>query len=183
MAKCDALEPYLLIPCRDDAADGKATALHSTTGWFETENSPLRINTILFIGSKRRLRTQLVKREGIDIADSDGVYEECFEGVDGLTFPCERPDGSAMIVIWMPSFEWRVVDFETLSHECLHAAVMVMRMSGSKARLFSAKADSEVDDEGLCYRQSTMMSSLLAQMAAKQSKALSRRALAGGKAV
>jgi hypothetical protein len=70
----------------------------------------------------------------------------------------------------MPKFDWSVIDIETLSHECLHAAVMVMRMSGLKPKIFTADEETEVDDEGLCYRQATMLSSLIKKMVVKQNK-------------
>ena len=138
-------------------------------GHFPIENTPLRIDTILSVGSKAKLRNYLKSREGVDLK-SDPAFEKAFEGVGGLTFPCTGSDVGSFVVVWMPSFDWSVRDVETLSHECLHASVMVMRMSGQKPRIFSPKDDEEVDDEGLAYRQSSMLAGMLCALAKKQQR-------------
>jgi hypothetical protein len=170
----EILDSYLLIPCREDeSSTGRKKncgKVHSLSGWFEIENTPLRINTVFFIGDSSKLRTQLKKRESIVIEPSENEEENLFKGVSGMTFPAERADGTSLVVIWMPKFEWSIIDIETLSHECLHASVMVMRMSGVKSKIFTAEKDSEVDDEGLCYRQATMMTSLLKKLVGKQNR-------------
>ena len=167
-----ASDNCLLVPCkRDSVMDENLNDFkHSVSGGFEVENSPLRINTILFIGSRNRLKNHLKSKIGVDIS-KDEDFAEAFSGVSGLTFPCHDTNGVGCVVVWMPRFEWSVTDLETLSHECLHAAVMVMRMSGVKAKIFSSKKDSEVDDEGLAYHQSSMMARLLKELARKQQKA------------
>lgn len=175
MTKDDNLDSYLLLPCRIDGADGgnekNGTKLnHSVSGWFEVENKPLRINTIYFIGNPRKLKTQLKRKEGIDLGKADKKFDENFKGVSGLTFPLDRPDGSSLVMIWMPKFDWSILDFETLSHECLHASVMVMRMSGVRSKIFTANKEIDVDDEGLCYRQATMLTNLIKKMVGKQNK-------------
>lgn len=159
----EQLDSCLLIPSK---ADGE-TDFPSVKGWYEIENNPLRMNTVCFVGSYRSLKAQLLKREQIDI-DSFPNAKETFRGASGLTFTCENQDGAHFIMIWMPKFSWTILDFETLAHECLHASVMVMRMSGVKSKLFTAKNENEVDDEGLAYRQSTMFSELLKMMVEKQ---------------
>lgn len=158
----------LLIPCKADFSNSDKFK-HSVSGHFEIENTPLRINTILFIGSKRKLRNHLKSKEGIDI-QQDPAFEESFKSASGLTFPCVDSDGASFVVVWMPRFEWSVTDLETLSHECLHASVMVMRMSGEKPRIFSSRSDVDVDDEGLAYRQSSMLASMLKELARKQQR-------------
>lgn len=175
MTKDDNLDSYLLLPCKVDSADGgnekNGTKLnHSVSGWFEVENTPLRINTVYFIGSPRKLKTQLKKKEGIDLEKVDENFDENFEGESGLTFPLNRPDGSSLVVIWMPKFDWSILDFETLRHECLHASVMVMRMSGVRSKIFTANKEIDVDDEGLCYQHSTMLTNLIKKMIGKQNK-------------
>lgn len=171
MAKDNVLDSYLLLPCCEDGAEGrKPTFSHSVAGWFEVENKPLRIDTVLFVGSRRRLRTQMLKREGIDIDKLSEGFAESFKGVSGLTFSLDRKDGSSFVVIWMPRFDWSIIDVETLCHECLHASVMVMRMSGVKSRIFTAVKDDDVDDEGLCYRQATMLTNLVKKMVGKQNR-------------
>ena len=135
--------------------------------------------TLLFVGTKRRLRNFLLKAGGVDIAD-DPTYDASFVGVGGLTFPYTDSDGASTVVVWLPRFDWNLLDLETLSHECLHASVMVMRMSGEKPRIFSSRDESEVDDEGLAYRQSAMFASMLAALARKQRKSF-RAALAAKK--
>lgn len=171
MDKDDILDSYLLIPCREETTTkDKGVIEHSLSGWFDVENKPLRINTVYFIGSHRKLRTQLKRKEGIDIGKLDDKFDDNFNGVSGLTFPLDRPDGSSLVVIWMPKFDWSILDIETLSHECLHASVMVMRMSGVRSKIFTAKNDMEVDDEGLCYRQATMLTNLLKKMVSRQNR-------------
>ena len=178
MAKDYSLDSYLLLPCYEECADNekemnKKKFNHSLSGWFEVENNPLRINTVFFIGTPNKLRTQVKRKEGIDLENPSGDkknFEENFRGVDGLTFLLDRPDGSSLVVIWMPKFEWSVLDIETLCHECLHASVMVMRSSGVRSKIFMADEDDEVDDEGLSYRISTMMSSLIKKMIRKQNQ-------------
>ena len=173
MARTDILDSYLLLPCRESGkgGGGKPKKMnHSISGWFEVENSPLRIDTILFVGDPKRLKTQMKRRENIDLEKSNEKYEENFKGVSGLTFPIERGDGSSMVAIWMPKFDWSILDIETLSHECLHAAVMVMRMSGVRSKIFTASKEIDVDDEGLCYRQATMLTGLLKKMVGKQNR-------------
>lgn len=175
MAKEDTLDSYLLLPCREDRTDDASANSglkleHSVCGWFEVENSPLRINTVYFIGNPKQLKNQLKRREGIDIEGAIGKFDENFKGLSGLTFPINRPDESSLVVIWMPKFDWSILDIETLSHECLHASVMVMRMSGVRSRIFTATREIDVDDEGLCYRQATMFSKLIKKMVWKQNK-------------
>lgn len=189
MAKDYSLDSYLLLPCYEECADSgkgrnKKKFNHSLSGWFEVENSPLRINTVFFIGTPNKLRTQLKKKEGIELEKPDDGkknFEENFKGVDGLTFMLDRPDGSSLVVIWMPKFEWSVLDIETLCHECLHASVMVMRSSGVRSKIFMADDDDEVDDEGLCYRISTMMSSLIKKMIKKQNQMFKKGIEGSGK--
>ena len=177
----DNLDSYLLLPCCEgcdaDIGDGNGNGSdenkpfdHSLSGWFEVENKPLRINTVYFIGSPRKLKTQLKSREGIDLEKVYKNFNKNFNGASGLTFPLDRPDGSSLVVIWMPKFNWSILDFETLSHECLHASVMVMRMSGVRSKILTANNDMEVDDEGLCYRQATMLTNLIKKMVGKQNK-------------
>lgn len=168
MTDRSASDSCLLIPCKVNISNSNDFN-HSVCGHFEIENTPLRINTILFIGSKRKLRNYLKSKEGIDIKQ-DPVFEESFNGVGGLTFPCVDADGASFVVVWMPKFEWSVTDLETLDHECLHASVMVMRMSGERPKIFSSKDDTEVDDEGLAYRQSSMFASMLKNLARKQQR-------------
>lgn len=173
MAIDDNLDSYLLLPCRCEekgAEDGSGCFDHSIFGWFEIENRPLRIDTVYFIGSRAKLKTHLKRKEGVDIGTAGKEFWDSFNGAGGLTFPCVRGDGTSLVVIWMPKFDWSVIDIETLSHECLHAAVMVMRMSGLKPKIFTADEETEVDDEGLCYRQATMLSSLIKKMVVKQNK-------------
>lgn len=166
-----ASDNCLLIPCRREGCDENSKEFkHSVSGGFEVENSPLRINTILFVGSKNRLKTHLKSKIDVDIS-KDNEFSEAFKGVSGLTFPCNDSDGVNYVVIWMPRFEWSVTDMETLSHECLHAAVMVMRMSGVKAKIFSSKNETDVDDEELAYHQSSMLAQLLKELARKQQRA------------
>ena len=179
MTKDDNLDSYLLLPCCEeggaDCGKGNGSAEikpfdHSLSGWFEVENKPLRINTVYFIGSPRKLKTQLKRKEGIDLGKADKKFDENFKGVSGLTFPLDRPDGSSLVMIWMPKFDWSILDFETLSHECLHASVMVMRMSGVRSKIFTANKEIDVDDEGMCYRQATMLTNLIKKMVGKQNK-------------
>ena len=162
----------MLVPCKMDIADKNPKGFKmSVVGGFEVENNPFRINTILFIGSKKRFRNHLKSKIGIDIFENAKYdFEDVFSGVSGLTFPCNDADGVGYVAIWMPRFGWSVTDIETLSHECLHAAVMVMRMSGIKAKIFSPKNDEGVDDEGLAYAQSQMLAALLKELARKQQK-------------
>ena len=157
----------LLVPC--SAGGGKDAPRHSLTCHFEIENAPLRINTLFFAGTKGRLVRFLTEGAGVDLR-RDKCFEESFKGISGLTFPCTDENGAGFVVIWMPRFDWSVTDIETLSHECLHASVMVMRMSGQKPKIFSTKDDEDVDDEGLAYRQSAMFSSILKELAARQQK-------------
>lgn len=89
--------------------------------------------------------------------------------------PLMDEDGHSFVVIWMPSFSWTLDDFETLSHECIHASVMVMRMSGVKAKMFDAKTDEEVDDEPLAYRSSFMFSTCLTELIRKLNKIIKKR--------
>ena len=181
MTKDDNLDSYLLLPCCEGSSvdcgkgNGNGSAKikqlnHSLSGWFEVENKPLRINTVYFIGSPRKLKTKLKRKEGIDLGKVGKKFDENFKGVSGLTFPLDRPDGSSLVVIWMPEFNWSILDFETLSHECLHASVMVMRMSGVRSKIFTASNEIDVDDEGLCYRQATMLTNLIKKMVGKQNK-------------
>lgn len=167
MTKDENLDLYLLIPCRDN---GKESFSHSVQGWFEVENKPLRLNTVCFIGSPRKLKNQLKRKEGIELVGSEKKYYENFKGMSGLTFQLCRPDGSQFVMIWMPKFDWSIIDIETLSHECLHASVMIMRMSGVRSKIFTANKEIDVDDEGLCYRHATMMTSIIKKMVEKQNK-------------
>ena len=166
MAKKVTQDGILLLPCADG---GPKEFKHSVTCHFEIENVPLRINTLLFIGSRGRLRNHLLKTEGLDLRKDPG-FDEFFSGVSGVTFPCTDGAGCGFVVVWMPKFDWSLTDIETLSHECLHAAVMVMRMSGQKPRIFSTKDECAVDDEGLAYRQSSMLSAMLTELAKRQQK-------------
>ena len=159
----------VLVPCSGMGRGADEPAL-SVTGHFDIENAPLRINTLFFVGSKGRLVRYLSDGAGVDLK-KDPSFDESFKGICGLTFPCTDEDGAGFVVIWMPKFEWSVTDMETLSHECLHAAVMVMRMSGQRPKIFSSKEEEEVDDEGLAYRQSSMFASILKALARKQQKA------------
>lgn len=158
----------LLVPCKVDLNKSKDFR-HSVTGYFEIENSPLRINTLLFIGTKRKLKNYLKLKEGIEIKDN-AAFEETFKGASGLTFPCTNINGASFVVVWMPKFEWSLMDIETLSHECIHASVMVMRMSGERPKIFSTRNETDVDDEGLAYRQSSMFVSMLKKLAKKQQR-------------
>lgn len=173
MTSDDSLDSYLLMPCCEGNDEKKKNGPnHSVTGWFEVENKPLRIETVLFVGSFRRLKTQMKRKEGLEFTKED--MKMAFSGVSGVTFPCQRSDGSSFVAIWMPKFDWSIIDIETLSHECLHAAVMVMRMSGTRAKIFTAVDEEDVDDEGLCYRQATMLTNLLKKMVAKQNRMLAK---------
>lgn len=176
MSLNDNLDSYLLLPCREDGGGGGKRQKgkdglfnHSVTGCFEVENKPLRINTIYFIGSPSKLKTHLKRKEGVELEEGKNS-DENFVGASGLTFPCQRADGSSFVMIWMPKFEWTVLDLETLCHECLHAAVMAMKMSGVRSKIFTAEKEEEVDDEGLCYRQATMLTNLLKKMIGKQNR-------------
>lgn len=160
----------LLIPCRREiGCEKKKEFNHSVSGGVEIENSPLRINTLFFIGNINRLKNHLKSKIGVDISN-ENEFSDVFRGVGGLTFPCNDSDGVNYVVIWMPKFEWSLTDIETLSHECLHAAVMVMRMSGVKAKIFSSRKETEVDDEELAYHQSSMLASILKELSKKQQK-------------
>lgn len=157
----------LLIPCTRDCEKNSSEFKHSIVGQFCIDNKPLKIQTILSIGSVSKLRTYLKSRTGLDVL-ADDELRATFNGVSGLTFPCTDVDGAAYVVIWMPKFDWSISDFETLDHETLHASVMVMWMSGVRSRIFSARKDADIDDEGLAYRKSSMFATLLKELAKRQ---------------
>lgn len=165
MATDDILDRIILAPCKSDGDDKHTTfTIGSLTGAFRVDNKPMRIDTLLYIGEQLKLKSYLKTHEHVLM---DASLDEEFTKVSGLTFACERSNGSSFVVIWMPRFEWTSLDFETLVHECVHATIMVMKMSGVRAKIFTAENDLEVDDEGLSYGMSTMFTSLLKKMIKK----------------
>lgn len=161
-------DDFLLIPCSRECNQKNSNGFnHSLTAQICIENKPLKVQTILSIGKISKLKSYLKSRLGTDVV-KDIELSGMFEGVSGLTFPCFDEDGAGYVVIWMPKFDWSISDIETLDHETVHATVMVMRMSGMRARIFSAKKDNDVDDEGLAYSKSSMLSMLLKELAKRQ---------------
>lgn len=159
-------QPYscLLIPCFKENSNKK---LPKISGLFEIENKPMRINTILFIGSFDKLKKSIKNRENVNLTSLENENPKKF---GGITIPCEAEEGHSFVLIWMPEFDWSLEDFETLSHECLHATIMVLRMSGVKPKIFSAEDDSEVDDEIVAYTSSSMFKTLVSELTKKESK-------------
>lgn len=161
-------DDFLMIPCSRDCDQKNPKGFkHSLTAQICIENKPLKVQTILSIGKTSKLKSYLKNRLGTDVIE-DIESNGMFEGVSGLTFPCFDEDGAGYVIIWMPKFDWSISDIETLDHETVHAAVMVMRMSGVRARIFSAKKDDDVDDEGFAYSKSSMLSMLLKELAKRQ---------------
>lgn len=160
----------VFIPCKQDDYSRQITEIGST--YFSVENNPYKIYTSFFIGNKTALARELKRREKLDLNELDINDESTFSG---LTVPCTAYDGHSFVLIWLPSFKWTLEDFETLSHECLHAIIMVMRMSGVRSKIFSADDDKSCDDEGICYGQSCLFSSILNELVKRQSSRLRKK--------
>lgn len=163
-------QDIVFIPCKQDDYSRRITSTAST--YITVDNNPYRIYTSFFIGDKKTLKRELKKREHLDLDELEIDDEKTFSG---LTVPCSTNDGHSFVLIWLPSFKWTLEDFETLSHECLHAIIMVMRMSGVKSKIFSADEESDCDDEGICYGQSCLFSKILCELVKKHSTSLRKQ--------
>lgn len=160
---------FILIPCMENK-DKKFPSIENC--YFEIENKPFRIYTVFFIGTESKLKSHLKRKENIELT---GLEREEPNTFSGITIPCTTEDGHSFVIIWLPKFEWKLDDFETLSHECLHATIMVMRMSGVKSKIFSAEDNENCDDEGVCYSQSSMFRGILSELIKRQTKLISKK--------
>lgn len=120
----------------------------SADGAFPIENAPFKIDTLLFVGSVKSLRRRL-KSDGVDTEGMDSVD---FSAMDGVTIPLRRPDGSRFVLVYLPKFDWSPSHFAVLSHEAVHAAVFVLRMSGVRNSILDGgETEEDSDDECLAH--------------------------------
>ena len=125
------------------------------------ENTPYKIDTLLYIGTEASMRRYMKKNFNQDFEDLDVD----FASVDGLTVECSREDGSIFILIWLPSFAWTAQKLGVLAHEIIHASVMVLRSSGVHSLILEEQTDS--DDEALAHTADHMMEYLIDKLIKK----------------
>ena len=134
----------------------------SFKGAVWVENIPYKIDTLLYVGTAKAMKSY-IKRNFHQKIDESAVS---LSSVDGLTVECERGDGSRFIMIWMPRFHWNAQNIGVLVHEIIHATVMVLKMSGVHSVILEGDSE-DSDDEALTHTADHMTEALLEKMMRK----------------
>lgn len=124
---------------------------------FSVENPPYRIETLVIVSPAAECRRYMRRRCGRGFPQVD------FGNAAGLTVPCVERNGSQTILLWMDSFDFSVEDMGTLAHECLHAAVYVLRNSGVRSVILEDNGG-DSDDEALAYMVGEMHEKILREL-------------------
>lgn len=130
---------------------------------LEFTNPPYHINTLVFIGSPKKLIKYILKNYGSDISTL-GID---FNSVDGLTIPCTASNGSKIVIIYLPSFNFTLQDFSTLVHEIEHASVYILKFSGCHPVMFENDANEDSDDESIAYLEGNLFNKIIKKLSKK----------------
>jgi len=157
-----------LLPVLCDKNDNPL--IPDAKGVYLIENNPFKMDTILYIGDVRSMKSYFKKKFDVSFSDIDVD----FRAIDGVTIPLSRDDGSQFILIYLPVFDWTASKFAVLAHEVVHSSVYILKLSGVHNSILEGDNSKESDDECLAHLVDSQMESLCKKLICKSIRNLAK---------